>query len=546
MKRFLVYYLVPVLLCLVSCMREQTDGYSGMNQAEEKNVFGETTVLGERLDNPYSLANMQEALDELTKTKSTFSSRNQEKLRANWIYVRILPKDSTDLRIIDGLNLDLFDYPLDYEIKVYGSSYHDPSIPEGEPTWLYTRIRPDMAVPEKLTWEILDECFIPDDDVHTKSSDSFFYEELEKLALVRAGIQLDDTPQTKAARSENYPYGTVKVDASGSGGMLPVKGAKITCNVLLKIASTYTDKNGSYSIQTPFYSKPVYHLEFDNVKNFTIWDGINFLSPADINYGKQSIRYFHIGIPKGSKEYDWATYNNAGYDYYETCAEYGVPTPPSNLKIMTFYDGDSMYQWGSAPMLRRLGGVRIDSNSKLVDIISNIFFIPVSTVLMTVFKIATPDIFITSSNQFSYKDKYWLAWHELSHASHFRVAGIDFWQKAASAILTRGFNYGAKTDDHSGLIDIMEAWAFAFTGDTMYKFGEASSILSKRGRFTSGEEFHYHLMAYLLDRNVLTPSQLINLLKSDVNSYETFKKRLLLAYPAKKTQIENILKYCPE
>ena len=53
--------------------------------------------------------------------------------------------------------MKFFDYPLDYDIEVGGTYYHDPSIPEGQITWLYTTVKPDYEFPA-LQYEILEKC----------------------------------------------------------------------------------------------------------------------------------------------------------------------------------------------------------------------------------------------------------------------------------------------------------------------------------------------------------------------------------------------------
>ena len=125
-------------LLLLSCSKEINSVQTPKIDTAEEQKFGPEIVLGEKLNNPYSLSNMQAAYESLVRTKSG-EGIEVEELEANWLYVRVLPKDSTDVSFLIDSGLELFDYPLDYEIEVYGNSYHDPSIPEDEITWQYTR-----------------------------------------------------------------------------------------------------------------------------------------------------------------------------------------------------------------------------------------------------------------------------------------------------------------------------------------------------------------------------------------------------------------------
>lgn len=142
----------------VSCVKEHLDAPPRdsalsvkSSQEEYSTSYDGKIVLGKKMPNPYALANMQMAYDSLMKTVSP----TPVKLSPTELYVRFLPKDSTDLRILwEDDALVLFDYPLDYEIATEGSYYHDPDIPEDMPTWLYTAVPVDYVFPD-VEYEIL-------------------------------------------------------------------------------------------------------------------------------------------------------------------------------------------------------------------------------------------------------------------------------------------------------------------------------------------------------------------------------------------------------
>ena len=133
----------------------------------EEQKFGPEIVLGEKLNNPYSLSNMQAAYESLVRTKSGEGAEVEE-LEANCLYVRFLPKDSTDVAILQNLKLELFDYPLDYDITVEGNTYHDSTLPEDQITWQYTTVKPGFSFPD-IEYQILEECYIPEESEETKS-----------------------------------------------------------------------------------------------------------------------------------------------------------------------------------------------------------------------------------------------------------------------------------------------------------------------------------------------------------------------------------------
>ena len=119
-------------------------------------------VLGEKLANPYSLKNMQRALDTLLQTKGL----DPIYLEPTDAYVRFRPTDTLEYRLLMEANLELFDYPLNYDLLTDGDYYHDPSIPEDEITWQYTVISTDMIDTdieyEKIDFEIIDEDDLPE------------------------------------------------------------------------------------------------------------------------------------------------------------------------------------------------------------------------------------------------------------------------------------------------------------------------------------------------------------------------------------------------
>ena len=223
-------------------------------------------VLGEKLNNPYALEVMQAAVESLTPADKPVPT-----LMVTDLYVRFLPKDSTELAILyDVEKLELFDYPLDYEIMVEGDYYHDPSIPEGNPTWLYTTVAPDYEFPD-VEYEILETCYIPQEvSVKSSSSDTFSPEDLEREAYRLAGLDSMwiDGPLTRAAE---YPSGKFTVYDTETQEYVPVKGVKIRVHNIIKWATAYTDQNGCYTIGKKYRTNVHYAMVFKNTKGFKVW-----------------------------------------------------------------------------------------------------------------------------------------------------------------------------------------------------------------------------------------------------------------------------------
>ncbi len=209
---------------------------------------------------------MQAAVESLTPADKPVPT-----LMVTDLYVRFLPKDSTELAILyDVEKLELFDYPLDYEILVEGDYYHDPSIPEGNPTCLYTTVAPDYEFPD-VEYEILKTCYIPQEvSVKSSSSDTFSPEDLEREAYRLAGLDSMwiDGPLTRAAE---YPSGKFTVYDTETQEYVPVKGVKIRVHNIIKWATAYTDQNGCYTIGKKYRTNVHYAMVFKNTKGFKVW-----------------------------------------------------------------------------------------------------------------------------------------------------------------------------------------------------------------------------------------------------------------------------------
>ena len=481
-------------------------------------------VLGEKLNNPYSLANMQAAYNELCKTKSVASSN----LEATDLYVRFLPKDSTDFAVLSSLDLELFDYPLDYEIITGGDYYHDPTIPETEITWQYTKVKPDFEFPD-MQYEILDECYIPEEELTKSSSVSLFGEELEIMAIRMAGQSEEYSIVETKAKAKKYPEGYVRINNDTSDE--PVRGVKVRCHYFLKWTSDYTDENGYYKMSKKFSCKPHYSVILENQKNFVVWGNWGFLSPATHNDERRSTSGYNFKFTCNDKAWKWLVINNAAYDYYRMCETDGIKKPPTDLKIWCWKNATS----SSAPMLHHLVGLNVTA-----------FAVPFAAMLLTgpvvvaestlswFLMAALPDVTIGTEGK-DYYDIYTVVWHELSHASHFSKAGEGLWGRYVNYIVTHG-GYGDGTAEAKGkeICELGESWAYAHERYCSYKkFGCLDNSGSSEW-FSHNIDFLYNILL----NNVLTPKEIFDCLETKVKSMSDLKEKLINKYESKSKLIE--------
>lgn len=329
-------------LILISCQVEDVPTLD--NPEETKNVIqnGHEIILGERLNNPYTLKNMEAALASLKS-----QGRGEDDLieiETTHLYVRFLPADTTEVNILsqDSL-LDLYDHPLDYEIEVVGDYYHDPELPEDQITWQYTVVPKDYIFPE-VQYEVIDELFIAEDEEEEEGNDSGRGANNPWLALEDEAIRITgnfEELEENGRRSKFYPNGRVTVqfrNGSTNGGYEGVKGVKVRARYFVKLKSTYSGSGGYYRINSGFRNKPRYSIEWET-SNYKITNSIGF----SINHnGPKQKSAWNPAFAYGRTSYSWVAGTMLrAIDYYKsqaTLAGLKQPTGGTNIKIRPIFD----------------------------------------------------------------------------------------------------------------------------------------------------------------------------------------------------------------
>ena len=508
-------------VCLaISCSPLDDDGPSPGNEME---VFHDMIVLGEQLDDPYSLENVEAALEELYPTKA-----GRVVLSATDIYVRFLPRTESEYNRLVDMGLNLLDHPMDYEIVKEGDYYHDPSLDDDDITWQYAVVSPDFAFPRDIEHEVLDECFIADNSPATRSDDGIDWDEVEREAYRLTG-NAAMIPIAVKAESDGLirPSGRITVvdDRHGLGEAAGVAGVKVSCNTFVKFASAYTDDEGWYEIDKSFSAEPRYRIVFQNREGFAI--GLNkVLVPASSStLGKAGPDGVSIEIDKDSDKrlFSRCVVNNSAVEFYEKCKEEGkeIDTPPANTRFWIFQG----FEGSCSLMLQQ--GTMIDGS------IAEEFLGDFSTLV----KMFLPDIILGLGGLEDYSSIYGQTVHELAHASHFKKAGKNYWNKyalyvAQSFISSGGRMYGTGAEPDAGYCEIGEMWAY-YLQNRLYKerYGEDKTT------FGTSYWFRPHILLYMDERG-LGRSQIFDVLEEDVCSKSMLHTRLAATYPDFSTIID--------
>ncbi len=485
MKRLGQLFLSTIMICTSCTHSRLTNEIPDRTQQTHDGKI----IIGEKLENPYSLKNMQNALDSLIKLKS-FTPGTQLKLETTDYYVRFRPTDTTQYRTLFEQGLELFDYPLDCEILSEGSYYHDPDIPEDEVTWQYTVIPvskltssvnnekiykiekngdditiTDCNTGSSISGPIIEDCYIPGNDVKGTFGIPVSAEELENMAI--SLVRPDDLiSETKASGTGN-PKGYVKVYDDKTHTYVTVPGVKVQARYFLRWKSSYTDNNGYFYISSSFKKNSYLSVIFDNSKGFTVWGNFAFLAPAYYNDGKKTdlTSEIPITINKSKAAWPWAVISKSAYDYYTSCTSasgllYGVQKPYTDLKIWSV---GNLTKDASTPMARHLQTAKtLSSLGTMLSFCSSCLALQISSSIVAfALHVALPDMFI-GSKDYDYQSLYLSVQHEFSHASHFRQLGEWKWGDVIWYEMKHG-GYTESSDNSSGeeYVRLTESYAYS-------------------------------------------------------------------------------------
>lgn len=516
MKKQIILCLCISSVLLGSCNKNGLSvNYDGYDQYS---VTHSEIILGDQLDNPYSTENVKSAFASLYPTKSPSSITTTD------YYVRFLPADSEEYERLKALGVTLLDHPVDYSIVQDGDYYHDPSIDKDAITWQYAVVNKGFDFPSDIEYEILQECYIAENSPSSKAMSDVDWDAVEQEAYrITGNARMLVPPGTKGSA---YPSGRITIiDDNALGGTpVGVSGVKVQCNVFVKFASTYTDREGYYRIPKSFTAQLRYRLIFKNEKGFSI--GFNsILYPASVStLGKAGSEGVTFTVDKNSDRalFRRCAVNNSAYNFYERCAntDLNLTPPPSNLCFWTFDSMDA----SSAPMLHH--GTVMDKNS------SNLYYRIASYVV----EYFAPDITLGTMEAMDYRSIYSLVVHEMAHACHFELVGTDWWDAYIQYILeckSAGADvYGDSQRANSGICACGEIWAY-YLESLLYK----QRYGGQNPNFGSSEWFHPQIFTYLDDRG-LSCSDLQQALVSEVQDMTTLREKLCSLYPEKKTVID--------
>lgn len=342
-----LYFLFLIGFFLYSCDKDYETGVT-TNTA----TSNEETILGKKLENPFSVKNMQIAYDNL-KAEGKIQAKSEIEISATHLYVKFKPKNEKELDILKkDSSLALFDYPLDYEIVATGVSYHDPTLPDSIPTYQYSSVKKDYVFPEGVEYEVLDPLYIPKEytpeyihadtlDVETKSTSEVFSDNLVEQALKitnnikKEAAKTNMTTKSWFVPNKWRPTGTIKLAETRSGSdYFPLEGVKVRVRSWFSWDYGYTDRNGYFETGKFRYSTSytiLWERAYWDIRDGSIWQA---------SYGgPDNKRPWNLNI-NSNKVFTFAHVHRALHFYYyaRPC---GIVRPQmSGLKVSVYDEDD--------------------------------------------------------------------------------------------------------------------------------------------------------------------------------------------------------------
>jgi hypothetical protein len=264
----------------------------------------EEPILGDKLDNPYLVDNMQKAADELAV--NGIKSSCPLNIRTTHYYVMFKPKDMDEYEKIDnderiGTSEDI---PIDQQILVDGGNYHDPSLPDSVPTYQYCAVKADYPFDLEVQYEILARLYIPeeDEDLNCNEDNEEYIDKLLDQAYKQTGNFDDvlDSEGYKARRAKWYPKGRIELNDTRLNSNIGLQGIRVKARRWFTTRIMLTDFNGNYSTNKSFRRPCNYSLKFGR-PNFCVRK--HFIPGT-----------YRVGGPK--KTGDWNTVLASGYQRF--------------------------------------------------------------------------------------------------------------------------------------------------------------------------------------------------------------------------------------
>ena len=216
-------------------------------------------VLGDKLNDPYKLDNMNNAFLELAASGIQFPFSS---VSPTGKYVRVLIHTDEELEQLESdTSIIWFEYPLDYAIAELGCSYYDPTLSDSTYSWQYGVVPIEYTFPENLYVEQIYSVFIPE-DYPEYSSYSNILDLLEDVSDSKCNSENMQVAHSLTKSSKWNPSAQVEVWDDEEDGYVPLDGVRVIARKCTKSRYAITDELGQCTINTKFKGNVDYSIEW--------------------------------------------------------------------------------------------------------------------------------------------------------------------------------------------------------------------------------------------------------------------------------------------
>jgi len=163
--------ILTVFTLLLNCEKEENFEAEVQNKQIIEQPDGIPTILGKKLNIPFTVENMQKAYDNLKNNTSLrklelYSKMNTEqKIEASHYYYRFLPKNIEQFdKLVNDTILQVSDVPLEYDVETSGDYYKDPTLKNSDFTYYYSVFPVNYNFPKEIEAEKIVDLYFPPEE----------------------------------------------------------------------------------------------------------------------------------------------------------------------------------------------------------------------------------------------------------------------------------------------------------------------------------------------------------------------------------------------
>ena len=328
--------------------------------------------------NPYSIANMRTAFSELVNEGVISEDESiNNVIYVTHRYIKFTPESEDEVgTLLSNTALDLYNYPIDNNENIqHDENTETEELEEGDPEPLpvfYASVPVDYILPYGITYEILEELYIPDEEYDDSGilfkkqngvrASSVMIEDIVRRSFEITGNEDDyeyDEGMSPLGNSRWYPSGCITAYDDVVNGPVPLCGITVRARRWFTTHKADTDANGNFSCSESFKRPANYSFKWEGDK-WDIRDG--YIWQAYYNGPKQKGPW-NLYITDG-KSLRYSAIYRAAYRFYvgDAC---GLSRPNNSRKEKISYfhrsggsiNGDYYPYWetGILPNIRIYG-----------------------------------------------------------------------------------------------------------------------------------------------------------------------------------------------